>query len=58
MSKYTYKDNNKGAYQAGSWVAPVVFECEAENISDADQQYEAALGKNPAKTPNIACLIS
>lgn len=58
MKHYVYKDNAKGKYEPGySWVAPIVFEVDAENILEADKAFEEHTGKDPAKLPHIGCSI-
>lgn len=60
--KFYYHNNLKATWQKpgpgeqhGHWVAPLVFECEAQDIQDADKQFEAKIGKSPAKMPYIGC---
>ncbi len=47
MKQYTYRDNQKGR--------EVTFSCAAEDIIEADQKYEEATGKSPAKQGHIGC---
>lgn len=35
----------------------VVFECEAANIIEADERYEAKFGRHPKHEKNIGCTI-
>lgn len=50
MNKYVYFDNQK-------WPASVLFECEAETISDADDLMIAKTGVNPQKNKYIGCQV-
>ena len=46
--KYIYMDNRERP-------PTEVFTCEAEDILDADQKYEAALRVSPVKQPYVGC---
>lgn len=35
----------------------IVFECEAELITEADKLYQEKFGKDPTKNKNIGCVI-
>jgi hypothetical protein len=39
---YTYSNNGIDGH-------PVVFECDAENVTDADEKYEQKIGVKPQK---------
>lgn len=54
--KFVYKDNSKGQWKGGKWIAPVVFECEAETILQADDLYTQKTGKDVTKQVNIGCI--
>lgn len=58
MLLYTYKDNNKGCYENGKWMAPVVFSCLAESVLAADELFKSQIGQDARKMPNIGCSIS
>lgn len=47
---YTYVNNELSGH-------PVVFECDAESISEADSLYEEKLGIKPEKSNHIGCSI-
>lgn len=47
--KFIYKDNNNGG--------KVVCVIEADNILDADKEFEKQTKINPVKKPSIGCLI-
>lgn len=49
LYKYIYVNNSKDR--------EVVFECEAEDILEADKKYTAATGHDPRKQNNIGCSI-
>ncbi len=56
LMKFVYKDNSKGQWKvckSMKWIAPVVFECEAETISQADDLYAQNIGKNVTKQVHI-----
>jgi hypothetical protein len=57
MAHFTYKDNSKGKWVKNKWVAPIVFECDADGLLEADEAYKKAIGQSPAKNPSIACLV-
>lgn len=47
-AKYIYKDNSNG------WKnAPIVFECDAKSVSEADALYEQKFGIKPEKQKHI-----
>lgn len=48
MKTYIYKD-----YKTNK----IVFQCQANNILEADKLYEAATGHNIVKQPYIGCYI-
>jgi hypothetical protein len=35
---------------------PVIFDCKADNVSDADKQYKEKIGKEPNKSEHIGCI--
>ncbi len=54
MSKptlYKYWSNEKGHHSG------LLFECEANNILEADKQFEIATGMNPVKCSLVSCQI-
>ena len=57
MTHFTYKDNSKATWDYGvcQSVAPVIFECDEELLTEADKLFEKALGYNPAKKPHVVC---
>lgn len=57
MKKYKYVDNLQGKYMKDGWFAPVVFECVADSILEADKLFLEQTKKDPCKQPNIACII-
>lgn len=57
MTKFIYKDNSKGEYQNGKWVAPIVFSCITETIEVADKEYKIATGFDVVKQPGIGCSL-
>ena len=50
FSKYTYID-----YQEKP--PKIIFQCEADNILEADHLYKVATGKNVSKQAHIGCQI-
>ena len=61
--KFKYYDQDKQKWEIqpdlqGHWIAPLVFECEADNVTQADALYKAQTGQDPVKQKNISCLIS
>lgn len=48
MKKYAYRDKRKSPPE-------LVFECEADNILEADALYRAAGHGDPAKQPYVGC---
>jgi len=59
--KFIYTDKHKSAWVKGKThgqlVAPVIFECEAENILEADALYEKATGQKASKQGHVGCEI-
>ena len=53
MKCYQYVDNAKGEQIGPKWVAPVVFQCTASNLSEADAMMEKETGINPTKNKYI-----
>ncbi len=54
MKKFKFHDNKKGQWiRTLKWVAPVVFECEAEDILKAQELYQKATGLEVTKQPFI-----
>ena len=47
---FTYVNNELSGH-------PVIFECDAETISEADEMYEQILGLKPEKQNHIGCSI-
>ncbi|HEU5114725.1 MAG TPA: hypothetical protein VFT82_03090 [Candidatus Paceibacterota bacterium] len=52
MNHYTYKDHSKHPAPPAT-----AFECDAENILEADKLYTASTGQMPEKQPWIQCSI-
>ncbi len=50
LKRYIYRDHSKGGDE-------IIFECEAQNITEADQLYEAKIGKNPEKQKEVGCEV-
>jgi hypothetical protein len=50
MWHYTYSNNELSGH-------PVVFECEADDIVEADDLYEKKLGIRPDRGSHIGCSI-
>lgn len=50
MKTYIYSDK-------GQQPNKVVFQCQADNILEADALYRVTLGKDPAKEKYIACEV-
>lgn len=46
--RYTYTNNEMEGH-------PVVFECEASDVVEADALFEAKIGKAPDKENHISC---
>jgi len=57
MNQYVYYDNAKGQQTSQGWLAPVLFECMAETISDADDLMIAKTGVDPRKNKYIGCQV-
>lgn len=57
---YIYRDNSKGTYENTDeglkWIAPIVFECEANGIEEADVMFKKETGLDPVKESHIDCL--
>jgi len=57
---YLYRDSLKGKYEnfGGElkFEVPIVFECLANSIEEADRKYKEKFDVDPAKQPNIECL--
>ena len=51
MPTFIYVDNSNYPNKV------VVFECEAEKLTEADKLYEKATSKNPIKQSHIGCMI-
>lgn len=47
--KFIYRDNFQDR--------KVIFECEAMNITEADEKYKQVIGQDVSKQPHIACAI-
>ena len=47
----------KSPQRHGFWKNNVVFECETDNIEEADKRFKKALGKDVRKMPNIGCQV-
>jgi len=47
---YIYSNNELAGH-------PVIFECDADDISQADALYEAKIGRTPNKQNHIGCSI-
>jgi len=59
MKTFAYKDCGKAEFQPNKgWVAPVIFTCEAEKLSEADEIYEKAIGKHPSKEKWISVVCN
>lgn len=43
---------------APHYTAPIIFECHAEDITQADRMMEAVIQINPVKRPDISCTLS
>ncbi len=52
MNNYTYKDVSKWPLETS-----IVFECDANNIDEADKKYQDLFGKHPSREKFIVCLI-
>lgn len=48
MTKYIYRDKREAPPK-------VVFECDAENILEADALYRLATKNDPVRQPYVAC---
>lgn len=48
---YKYWSNEKGHHSG------LLFECEANNILEADKQFEIATGMNPVKCSLVSCQL-
>lgn len=48
---YSYRDNSKPE-------RPVIFECRAGSITEADLMYEKETGIDPRKQNHVGCVIS
>jgi hypothetical protein len=55
MNKYIYSDHSKekATWVNGTTVYPIIFECEAENILEADKALEVTLGIKVVKMSHI-----
>jgi hypothetical protein len=51
MKTYVYRDQSKSKDLSG----PIVFKCEANTISEADELFKATVGKDPVKMNHIGC---
>ena len=51
MPQFIYVDNSNYPNKV------VVFECEAEKLTEADVLYEQATSKNPIKQSHIGCMV-
>lgn len=58
MNTYVYKDNAKGCYENGKWVAPTIFSCQADGICEADELFKSQTNQDPRKMPHIGCSIT
>lgn len=56
MNKYSYISYTSGHWES-SWVGDILFEVEANSISEADLAAEKVLGKHPSKLPQVGCRI-
>ena len=59
---FYYKDNSKAKWEmkdsfTGHWVSPIIFQCEASDILEADKKFEEAMGTSPAKMRGIGCSL-
>jgi len=50
MLKFIYSDNSKQPLV-------IIFECDAENIVEADEKLKMATGKIAVKIPSIGCQV-
>jgi len=50
LKKFIYRDNKE-------YPGRIIFECVADDILNADKQYETATGNNPEKQTHIGCEI-
>jgi len=48
--RFIYKDNSKKN-------KPIIFQCEAELITEADKLYKESTGKDIVKQPFVGCQI-
>lgn len=62
IKRFIYRDNSKREWvypkegeNHGSWVSPIIFECEAGSIDEADTLFEEKLGLDVRKSPDIGC---
>lgn len=57
---YIYRDSSKSEYVniGGELISdvPIVFECTANSIEEADEKYKEKFGIDPSKQSNIECL--
>lgn len=54
----TLVESNRMIRHAVKLTAPILFECAADGILDADEKFQKATGINPAKRPDIGCSIT
>jgi hypothetical protein len=58
MFLFTYKDNNKGNYENGQWVAPIICSCLAKDITQADEFFKQETGKEARLLCHVGCCIT
>lgn len=52
--KFAYKDYSQKVFQNQMWVAPVIFNCEATLLTEADELYKAKFGQDVTKQKHLA----
>lgn len=63
MTTFTYFDNAKQVWKiaedgkSGAFVSPILFQCQAESIVEADKLFEVQTGLNPVKLSKVGCTV-
>jgi len=57
MNHFIYRDNSKATWNKDHYDAPIIFECNANLLTEADKLLEDTLKINPAKKPAISAEV-
>ena len=61
MYKFIYKNITHAKWEKlngnGDYVAPIIFECEAKTITEADELFKMTIGEDPSKSKGVVVSV-